>query len=865
MSALPNDIAAATREAIIERYENTAVRDALTGARDGSLTPGEGFFDLLGDAKTIVDERGLVLAGDPRFSVSVAALVWSDPSLATPAVRLVDSEQSVDARLCCSRIELDLEEEVTSFELFYAGDVDMTPPPTGPAPVRIARAAAGSADGSSWDNAAPLSALNTMIGKAALTGAEVWVRADAGTYALPTSTMTISRGGTATRAVTVRGVDADGNSMKAVFVGDRANPWTMGSPGGVAEHFWLNAGASNLVFKSIEFRNAGTCIRLRQPNSNLTFEDIDGNNIRRLIQNNASSGQTASINGLTIRRCNGNGYSKQFVIVRYDSANVLIEDCHADAQKQDGDNFACGFQIDDTAHDVVFRRCISENNYNNNGSAYWNSDGFSGERGNYRLTLEDCVARYNTDGGYDFKSQITLTRCLGVENKRNFRMWGDAYLVQCVGQRPVRNGSGSIGQVYAYANSRVRVASCTFTDDTTGTNPFHIFATGFLAVDQATINATSHKGSKLFDDEGNADAPSVVWNHADTVAPSITSATQQTAVENQPKDYLLTLSEPGTLEISGPDAGKFARSGRTISMRAQDYDVANGPAADGSKVLKIIVVARDANGNGSAPTPFQVEIQDAADDPILPAEAFAYSGANGAWFDLSDTSTLWADVAMTVPAIVGGSVAVVQDKSGFGNHLVQPDVDRQAVFRMDGFYPCLEFNGASTFYTMGPAGGFRYPQFTAFAGLRRARDDSEDLSTAIFFGRRGTATTSSSNGTFWLGVRGGASATFRMTSPSGTSDGVGGTVDRRLMLSFRSTDAVVRSNAVPVVDATDTAANTYPLATEQPLVGARYDGNGYLGFIDGRLYSLAVLNQACADDVRFRIERQLAQSAGVIL
>ena len=35
MSALPNDIAAATREAIIERYENTAVRDALTGARDG--------------------------------------------------------------------------------------------------------------------------------------------------------------------------------------------------------------------------------------------------------------------------------------------------------------------------------------------------------------------------------------------------------------------------------------------------------------------------------------------------------------------------------------------------------------------------------------------------------------------------------------------------------------------------------------------------------------------------------------------------------------------------------------------------------------------------------------------------------------
>ncbi|MDD1450811.1 hypothetical protein NHF48_007320 [Sphingomonas sp. H160509] len=439
MSALPNDIAAATREAIIERYENTAVRDALTGARDGSLQPAEGFFDLLANAKTVVDERGLVLAGDPRFSVSVAALVWSDPSVATPAVRLVDVEQAVDARLCCSRIELDLEEEVTSFELFYAPDVDQTPPATGPMPLWISPNGNGDLSGSDVANAGRLSQLNTFISRAAITGAEVWIRADAGSYNF-TSTLTITNGG-----ATVRGVDVNGNPMMAEFVGkrlvdpDRSHMWNAKNDAAAGiygiEVFRLNRGADNLTFRHLAFRNLGRgCFRARQSLSNLTITDMLATNVAAFFVNDAAvATDPADITGLTMQRVTVNGFSKFFAKIQWNSTNILLEDCIGDSEKQDGDNFASGIVFDDNARDIVMRRCTMGNVVDSL-HAYQNGDGYSGERGNINIVMEDCVAHNCTDGGVDFKGDnIVLRRCVMRENHRNYRLWGFVDLYDCEG------------------------------------------------------------------------------------------------------------------------------------------------------------------------------------------------------------------------------------------------------------------------------------------------------------------------------------------------------------------------------------------------------------------------------------------------
>ncbi len=757
-------------------------------------------------------------------------------------------------------------------------------PPSSRPVLHISPGGAGNWSGDSWANAGPLANLNTFITAASARGGEVWLRADAGTYTLPTSTQTLTRGGTVAAPVRIRGVDVNGLPMKAQFVGARANPPTF-TGGDNTEQIWLNAGASNLRFEQMDFRNAGTVFRLRQSNTNLAFEDITANNIRRLIQNN---GTAANIVGMGIRRCNVLGYSKQAVIIRYDSAQVEIEDCEFDAgPNQDGDLWSTGIQLDDTAHDITLRRVKANNNIQNNGTAYWNGDGFSCERGNYRIVYEDCSAKGNSDGAFDLKGQVTLIRCLADGNKRGFRMWGDALLIDCIARNPVRMGSGSLGLVYAYQHSRVRVQGGSYTiTSALPTAPFHVFAAGFMAVDQAALNGVVKPSSvKMFDTEGNDDALYTTWDHADVVASTIESITYKvpgvaapyavtpspagTVIEiseNQAQNFQLALGEPGNVLISGPDASKFATTGRTIIMRAQDYDVAVGPGADGSKTLRISITVRDANGNLSQAYPLAIVIRDVDDDPISVAEIFNYPGADGCVFDIGNRIGLWSDLAMTVPAQIGDLVAAVSGKDGFGRRMWQPDPERRAVLRSDGLFAYLDFDGLSTFYNLGDPGDFRFPQFTAFATFRRAAEDSDGPNMVAFFGRRSTSAASTSNGSFWMAVRGGASVTYRLTGPGATSEGVGGSSGRTLMLSLRSTDGEFRSNAVQVIaPGGGSANNAYALPNEQPLVGVRWDGTSYRGFIRGRLYALVIPNQACTDPIRFRIERQFGASGGLAL
>src|SRR3546814_13823078 len=70
---------------------------------------------------------------------------------------------------------------------------------------------------------------------------------------------------------------------------------------------------------------------------------------------------SASIIGLTIRDVAVDGYSKGAIRIQYDSNNVLIEDVRGDSQFQDGENFAIGVHITDTAHDVTIDRVAMRN------------------------------------------------------------------------------------------------------------------------------------------------------------------------------------------------------------------------------------------------------------------------------------------------------------------------------------------------------------------------------------------------------------------------------------------------------------------------------------------------------------------------
>lgn len=77
------------------------------------------------------------------------------------------------------------------------------------------------------------------------------------------------------------------------------------------------------------------------------------------------------------------------------------------------------------------------------------------------------------------------------------------------------------------------------------------------------------------------------------------------------------------------------------------------------------------------------------------------SGSQGAWFDPSDTATLFQDIAASVPVLADGDpVALMQDKSGNGHNAVQSTTAARPIYRTDGQQHWLEFDGVDDFMSL---------------------------------------------------------------------------------------------------------------------------------------------------------------------
>ena len=119
MPALVGDIAVAMRDVVQAEWSSDTIDARYPSARDGSLSPAEGFFDSIDDAQTVIDARASLIGTERRrWTVRAADLVWPDLSAATPTFTLVDSEQSASLPVLLCRIEVDLEAERTSLEVY---------------------------------------------------------------------------------------------------------------------------------------------------------------------------------------------------------------------------------------------------------------------------------------------------------------------------------------------------------------------------------------------------------------------------------------------------------------------------------------------------------------------------------------------------------------------------------------------------------------------------------------------------------------------------------------------------------------------------------------------------------------------------
>ena len=119
MPATGADIAAATRDVVLAQYSSGTIGARYPSARDGLASPANGYFDDVGDAQTVINARGALIGVERRrFAVQVADLLWIDPTTGIPTVALVDSEQAANGNFLVSRIQIDLEAETTTLELF---------------------------------------------------------------------------------------------------------------------------------------------------------------------------------------------------------------------------------------------------------------------------------------------------------------------------------------------------------------------------------------------------------------------------------------------------------------------------------------------------------------------------------------------------------------------------------------------------------------------------------------------------------------------------------------------------------------------------------------------------------------------------
>jgi hypothetical protein len=354
---------------------------------------------------------------------------------------------------------------------------------------RIAPNGTAKADGSSWAKAGTLTDLPRFVAQAK-PGDQIWIRGDAGAYRTRGG-ISINAGGSRSKRVVVRGVAADGSSSATpTFIGTRTAPYNpKGNPG--TELFKLLPGADNLEFRNLAFRNQGNGVfRVAGPVSNIAIHDMRATNVRRFFESNPTAGvSTATINRLRISNVKVTGFSRGVIRLQDNTSNVTISNVVGDSQRQDGDPFAMGVHLDDTVHDVVLKRVTMRNSHDSVSDRYWNGDGFTAEGGTYNLKFIETVSTGNTDAGYDLKGKsITLIRAFAKDNKRNYRFWGRAKMINSVGRDPRwRGGIGSQAQVWAGGNARVQISKSKFADKRSNTFVFAVEERASMTIQKVKV------------------------------------------------------------------------------------------------------------------------------------------------------------------------------------------------------------------------------------------------------------------------------------------------------------------------------------------------------------------------------------------
>ena len=199
------------------------------------------------------------------------------------------------------------------------------------------------------------------------------------------------------------------------------------------------------------------------------------------------------------------------------------------------------------------------------------------------------------------------------------------------------------------------------------------------------------------------------WSNVESqtieAAPSMTSASSANIDENEQLAFALTASQPSTFAITGgADSAQFEISGSTlrwVSNGVKDFDSPDDADTDNAYVVEVTPTAIHDSEAGSAQT-ITITVQNVSEAGWVPNDMFD-PGAKWVWYDIQDTSTLFADTAGTTPASVDGAVRRINDKSGNGAHLTTFALSQSPILRLSSGVYYLEFDGTNDCFDNNPA------------------------------------------------------------------------------------------------------------------------------------------------------------------
>jgi hypothetical protein len=228
-------------------------------------------------------------------------------------------------------------------------------------------------------------------------------------------------------------------------------------------------------------------------------------------------------------------------------------------------------------------------------------------------------------------------------------------------------------------------------DDADGNNTYVVQVTatpssGSTYATNKTITVTITDVSDTLPAPGT---PTIVWTSDVDVSPPIFSF-------SAPTDADLVVGD--TVRFQRSTASDFSLSVTAYTNTVDSgEDLANaltfssGTWADGTWYVRARTERTGATNSDWSNTVTKTIATVSAFDPTS-----LFSSNTGGWWDPSDHSTTWQDVAGTTPATAAGDpVARIDDKSGNGNHLLQATSGNRPILRTSSGLWYLEFDGVN--------------------------------------------------------------------------------------------------------------------------------------------------------------------------